>query len=88
MAFLVWLLFRPRKYVVPPPPQIPEPPADYSKDSAYYMKQYPELLNADPAPYRKADPPKEPPTIIVNITNNHLHNHLHVHLDGEETETP
>jgi len=50
-------------------------PLDISKNSDWYLKEYPEILKPEP-------PEPQNPTIIVNVTNNHLH----IHITPEETQ--
>lgn len=48
------------------------PPLDISKNSDYYIKEFPEFFKEEPL----EEPKKTPITnITVNVTNNHLHIH-------------
>jgi hypothetical protein len=57
---------------------------DFSKDSDYYLKKYPDLLKT---------PEKEKPNVTINITHNHLHitpedlrNYTHSHRQQSKTQ--
>ena len=68
IAFIVWKLFsKPKKEI----------PIDYSKNSEWYAKEFPDILNPPP-------PKEEKPNITINIT----HNHLHVYPEGQKPDEP
>lgn len=50
---------------------------DHSKDSAYYLQEFPELLEDF------EELPREKPSVVINITNHITNNHLNVYTTGE-----
>ncbi|UJH91667.1 hypothetical protein LZ575_02985 [Antarcticibacterium sp. 1MA-6-2] len=70
VAYILWLLFfRQKKEKLI---EKEEKSIDFTKDSAYYMREFPEILGESKP--LKAEPTKEEkPNITINITNNHLH---------------
>lgn len=65
-AYILWkLFFNPKK----------EKPIDISKNSEWYAKEFPDIINPPP-------PKEEKPNITINIT----HNHLHIYPPDENKE--
>lgn len=68
VAFILWkLIFKPKK----------EKPIDFSKNSEWYAKEFPDIINPPP-------PKVEKPNITINIT----HNHLHIYPEEHKPEEP
>lgn len=62
VAYVIWRSFFKKKV----------PPLDISKNSEYYLNEFPDLFKNEPLEEASKPPPHN---ITVNITNNHLHLH-------------